>query len=282
MQRFTRAFFNISILGAVCVFASMTAAQAVTINITTEVGQAQETEFGFRDSTITRGVDLAGAEVTATFDDNTTETRTWLAFDRFTEGGVNGDRWSLFQQGDSNVSLVSDGRVLTSLLLDLSSSISVRDEFDPITGMNVEVVNGASLFDVTAANEDNGSTASTNGSSFGFPFSFTREDGEPNGTEPACDPAISSCVISVNYSGAVNITGAPAVGDLFTTLFVDFSGLNSGGFTGSLVYRSDQDTLRVAGDLTPVVPSPVPLPAGLPLLLAGLGGLAVLRRRKRS
>ncbi|MEQ8900434.1 MAG: VPLPA-CTERM sorting domain-containing protein [Roseovarius sp.] len=37
-------------------------------------------------------------------------------------------------------------------------------------------------------------------------------------------------------------------------------------------------TFDLAGTAPP--PSPVPLPAGLPLLLAGLGGLALLRRRK--
>jgi hypothetical protein len=44
-----------------------------------------------------------------------------------------------------------------------------------------------------------------------------------------------------------------------------------------------------AGDLTGAEfglantsPTPVPLPAGLPLLLAGLGGLAVLRRKRAA
>lgn len=61
--------------------------------------------------------------------------------------------------------------------------------------------------------------------------------------------------------------------DLFGTVegntFVD--GATAGLSTFSL-------TFDLAGTAPP--PSPIPLPAGLPLLLAGLGGLALLRRRK--
>lgn len=58
------------------------------------------------------------------------------------------------------------------------------------------------------------------------------------------------------------------------------NGFNGG--TWRLIYAAtngNPSILKVTGDK---LPSPVPLPAGLPLLLAGLGGLAVLRRRSKK
>lgn len=242
-------------LAAALVFAGMTAAQASTVTINTETGITMETEFGFRSDTGTRGVDLAGSQVTATFDDGTSETVTWMAFDDFTFGGANGDRWSLFQGGDANTNIFSDGRIMTSLTLDMSTSQS-----NTIGPDMMPVSQGASLFDILP--EEDGSTE---GSAFGFPFEwrFNAPDGD----------------VDVTYSGAVNIVGAEAVGDLYTTMHIDFTGLDLGGFTGSSNYWTDQDTLLISGDLTPTV-SPVPLPAGLPLLVLGLGALRIARRRK--
>jgi hypothetical protein len=231
-----------------------------------------ETQFGIRADTGTRGFELAGALVTATFTDGATETATWADFGSMSTGGVNGDRWSLFQNAFGFVSIDVDptasptdptARRMTGFSIDASTSQSVTPNFaDP---SQPDIVMGPSLFDVSSADELQGQSGSTVGSSFGFPFRFTF--GDPQGD------------VNVTYSGAVNIVGQAAVGDLYTTMTVDFSGLVGGGFTGSAVYQSDQDTLRVAGDLRPVTIAPVPLPAGLPLLLVGLGALGFARRR---
>lgn len=263
-------YLTISALGTALSLILTSGAFAATVNISTETGAAMETVYGFPpsafDSTNTRGTDLAGAQVTATFKDGTTgaitsETLTWLAFNLYQDGGVNGLNWSLFQQGTPTVSLVSIGRLMTSLTIDLSTSQSVRLSSDAVP---VLIYKGASVFDITPADENAGSTASTLGTEFGSAFEFDAFSA-PTGS------------VEVTYSGAVNIVGAPAVGDIFTTMKVDFTGLDGGGFMGSTNYSSDQDTLLVPGDLVPV--SPVPLPAGLPMLVAALGGLALLRRR---
>lgn len=58
--------------------------------------------------------------------------------------------------------------------------------------------------------------------------------------------------------------------DLFTTVsFGPGTQTSGGGF-------------REAYTLDDLTTAPVPLPAALPLLLAGLGGLAMVRRRKKS
>lgn len=62
--------------------------------------------------------------------------------------------------------------------------------------------------------------------------------------------------------------------------YIEFSG--SGGFVtvSGLTYNYDGTTDGVNDDLPPV--SAVPLPAGFPLLFAGLIGLGTLARRKKS
>lgn len=270
MIRILRNPLQAAVLGCTCTLFLGSTGMAATVTVTTETGAAMETEFGIRDDTGTRGYELAGAVVTAMFDDGSTEQETWEDFNFAGTGGVNGDRWSFFQLDTGEVNLVSDGRVMTGFSIDASTSQSVTPDF--ANPGAPDIVMGASLFDISAANEDLGEPGSTPGSSLGFPFAFTF--GAPMDLMDE---------VKVTYSGAVNIKGEPAVGDLFTTMLVDFTGLEStgGGFTGSATYISDQDTLRVAGDLMAVTPSPVPLPAGLPLLLAGLGGLAILRRSRR-
>ena len=47
-------------------------------------------------------------------------------------------------------------------------------------------------------------------------------------------------------------------------------------------YNFSQSQVRYAGITEEVLPAPVPLPAGLPLLVAGLGAFGWMRRRQKA
>jgi len=247
-----------------CTLMVTTPAGAATISVSTETGVAQETEFGIRTDTGTRGYEMAGATVTARFIDGSSETAVWTRDPnaQAANGIANGNNWGFIQNAVGLTNIISNGRTMTGFTMDTSTSISATTDFGTPPTFALQ---GASLFDATIADELLGSTESTPGSSFGTPFEFR------------FNPPMGN--VAVTYSGAVNLTGQAAFNDLFTTMTVDFTGLVGGGFTGSSNYFTDMDTLLVAGDLIPV--APVPLPAGLPLLLAGLGGLGLLRRKTR-
>lgn len=91
-------------------------------------------------------------------------------------------------------------------------------------------------------------------------------------------------VLNVQYSFSITLDGNDgiefSVMDGMTTLA-------SGSVTGSRstdgqvgVYANSQAAVFGNLDVTPASVSTVPLPAGLPLLLAGLGGIGLLRREK--
>ena len=91
-----------------------------------------------------------------------------------------------------------------------------------------------------------------------------------------------------NPSVFVNIFEATSGGSQ-TSMTDDLEGVTSlnllgraNGLTFTSIAEAGLSTFSLTFDLagTAPPPSPVPLPAGLPLLLAGLGGLALLRRRK--
>ncbi|MEM7521722.1 MAG: calcium-binding protein, partial [Pseudomonadota bacterium] len=192
-----------------------------TIEIDRLAIDPHQTEFGIRADTSSRGVDLAGALITATFTDGTVENLVWEAFDPFTFGGFTGvDVQTTF---GFDLHELSTTKRLASLEMDLTPASSV--------------------FDTTTAMDDDPDGGSTPTSANGFSFFVAPEFESLSGT------------IAATYSGIVNLTGSAAVGDLFTTMLIDFTGLAGGGLLGDLDWNSDIDTMRDAGDLTPVASS---------------------------
>ncbi len=176
-----------------------------------------ESVNGIRDDTSSRGVDLEGAKITATYADGSTETLTWQALDPYTFGGATGV--------DIDMSFGFDWHDLTTT--------------KRLTSLKIDLQPASSVFDTTVDTDDFPLGQSTPSSSFGFPFELAPEYEAMPGD------------LTVEYSGIVNLTGSPAVGDLYTTMVVDFSGLPAGGLLGDLRWNSDIDTMRDAGDLVP-------------------------------
>ncbi len=189
-----------------------------TIDIVRLDEDPQESTVGIRTDTSSRGVDLEGAQITATYADGSTETLTWHATDPYTYGGATGT--------DINMSYgyswhdLSTTKLLTSLQIDLAPADSV--------------------FDTTFAMDDDPLGGSTPSSKNGYPFKFAPEYEDMSGS------------VKVTYTGIVNLAGSPAVGDLYSTMIIDFSGLPDGGLIGDLKWNSDIDTFEdtVPVDLT--------------------------------
>ncbi|OIQ32082.1 MAG: hypothetical protein BM562_06145 [Alphaproteobacteria bacterium MedPE-SWcel] len=180
-----------------------------TIDIVRLVDDPQESDYGIRADTSSRGVDLDGATITATYADGSSETLTWEALDPYTTGGASGEDISMFY-GYSWHEL-STTKLLTSLEIDLAPANSV--------------------FDTTFASDDDPLGGSTPGSKNGYPFRVSSDYEDIGGS------------ITAEYSGIVNLAGSPAAGDLYTTLTIDFSGLPGGGLLGDLDWNSDIDTM---------------------------------------
>jgi hypothetical protein len=215
-------------------------ANAATIEFNSFTGNAMETAYGMRDDTTTRGADLDGAIVTATFVDGSQEAVTWQALDQWTNGTAVGD--------DFTVSMGWMGFELSTTNL--------------LASIEFYLAPASTVFDISLAAE--GADGNTPTSRRGYPFEIY-EGGD-----------ILEGIINVTYLGAVNLAGQAAAGDLFTTMLVDFTQLATGGLFGDVSFQSDMDTLRYAGDLAP---ADVPLPASFALLLCGIAGLGINSRR---
>lgn len=176
-----------------------------------------ESVNGLREDTASRGVDLEGATITATYADGSTETLTWRALDPYTYGGATGT--------DIDMSFGFDWHELSTT--------------KPLASLRIDLQPASSVFDTTLDSADYPDGVSTPGSLNGYPFTLAPEYEESTGD------------LTVTYSGIVNLSGSQAVGDLFTTMVVDFSELPGGGLLGDLRWNSDIDTMRDAGDLVP-------------------------------
>ncbi|MGZ3218200.1 calcium-binding protein [Paracoccus sp. T5] len=174
-----------------------------------------ETVNGIRHDTTSRGVDLDGAKITASYSDGTTEILTWRALDTYTFGAASGTDIAMSFGSDWHE--LSTTKALASLQINLQPANSV--------------------FDTTLDGDDYPAGNSTPTSLIGYPFKLAPEYEETIGD------------LTVTYSGIVNLTGSLPAGDLYTVMVVDFSKLPEGGLLGDLRWNSDIDTMRDAGDL---------------------------------
>lgn len=87
-------------------------------------------------------------------------------------------------------------------------------------------------------------------------------------------------------TGTVALDGVNRASDgrAFETFFVSFTGGGQNGLVLNTGFRGTATSGTIVtqpGNPLADAPSPVPLPAALPLLLAGLGGMGLLARRDR-
>lgn len=252
---------QVTALSVAVLFGSVAAAAATTVTVATTPGTPYVSPVDIRDDTGSRGVDLVGAQVTATYSNTTSEVLTWGALDPYTPGEARGDDFAIYM--DYRGFDIQSTKQLTHLKIELANTQSISDG------------SGRSVFDMlTADNNDPGNTPS---SAFGVPVRFDNTSYTQATFFGALLPSGQTTdapegTIIATYSDIVRIGAAPAQGDLFSTLNIDFTGLSAGFFQGDANFEADVDTFRTV--------APIPLPAGLPLLLLGLSGLALVRRTK--
>ncbi len=190
---------------------------------------------------VTTGADMTGLRVSATFSNGFNQSLSW-ATTGATSGGVSGTGWGLSLAGDSfttnwNFTFASPGSLLqlTQLILDGSTGLTVFDRtFGNATG--------------------------TPGSALGLDFSFAAS-------------TCGSCVANATYSGLTSIGAAPAVGDLWQILTVDFVNSTGPRTNWSFVQDTDNDSRFVPG---------IPEPETYALMLGGLGLMGWLGRRRKQ
>lgn len=218
------------------------AAEAATVNIdiVTQATNPHQTVEGIRDDTVTRGSDLGGALIRAEYTDGTSVDMVWQA-GPYTGEAVGTDIYLFMNWFGFEMNITN--RLLGTLSFDLAPANTI--------------------FDMSPLGENQVGNTPTTG--VGSPFGIYAGGETLEGS------------ISVIYSGIVNLAGRVADGDAYTSMLIDFTGLLGGGFGGALTFKTDMDTMRVEGDLTPV-----PLPESLPLLFASLGGMGLFWRRRKA
>lgn len=238
-----------TIAAGLVLLASATASMAATANIfTNEGGKNYLTRNGMHINTSVNGDDIDGTRVTMSFADGTVESLVWQTF-----------------PGE----FAADGTRLRTLggVRGLGASLTMNDRdytlttTKMLTSLKMEAGYGSAIFDILVGVKGD-RAGNTLGSKIGYPYGTVGGD------------ALTG-EIDVTYSGALRVAGFERQTDTFTTMMVDYTGLAGGGLFGTTMFEADLDKLAVEGDLTPV-----PLPGGMPLLMAGAGALVLLRRRK--
>ncbi|MEO9651774.1 MAG: VPLPA-CTERM sorting domain-containing protein [Roseobacter sp.] len=212
---------------------------ASTVNIDYDYnGSHLQSLHGIREDTVTRGRDLTGMVVTASYLDGTSETVIWNR----TSGA-----WG--QSTGSDFSLIFGWKAF---------ELSVTKT---LVALSLDAAAGNSIFDTSTSTQAGIDTYGTKGG-----YAFSVYEGDPEG------------VIDVTYSNAFALTGHERATDAYTLLSIDFSGLEGGGLlSDDFQFRSDLDSLEVAGDLTPV-----PLPASMLMFASAFGLLGAQRLRKKT
>jgi hypothetical protein len=198
----------------------------------------------------TTGNEMAGMQLIATFDDNSTDYATWVAIPSYA-GRAQGTGWDLYEDGDTYTqewtlsSYLTGNKKMSTLLIDAGP--------------------GRCVFDT----ERNGGV---NG--YGTPDTYLGKAFAPRAGDH------EGLTLSATYIDEVairtnNVLQAP-VGDIYRYLLIDFR-TNGFGGTRALHFVADSDELNHAGDVMPVVPEPGSM---VLLTVAGVLGLLVYRRRR--
>ncbi|WP_299963114.1 VPLPA-CTERM sorting domain-containing protein [uncultured Roseobacter sp.] len=114
---------------------------------------------------------------------------------------------------------------------------------------------------------------------FAIDFGTLDASGDPNGDFLVLGDFVDFGFTDTTLEFLFDTIGGRAAGDFGSQVLLEFTIAANSGITllsGLFDGAFPAGTATITGNLAPV--SPIPLPAGLPLLLAGLGGLLVLRR----
>ncbi len=146
---------------------------------------------------------------------------------------------------------------------------------------NNNVIFGNSITGVDLTLDVQGTFMGTN-FSIAPTYTFLHNETPNVGLPQNCDPALGpSCPDVVTIANSIDTSTQFSVnGDLFTLQIEGFStAFNANGpFTNEFITQEGQP--NPAGLYASIVPAPIPLPAAGWLMVAGLGGLAAMRRRK--